>query len=319
MSGAMPLDDAVQILPAQASSVAADVDALFYAILAACVIVCLILFVLIWRFSLKYWHSRDADREAHEPQGFRLEFAWTVIPLLVFIGFFVWGARLYLKIEVPPPDALQVHALARQWMWKFEHPGGQREINTLHVPLGRPVTVTLISQDVIHSFFVPAFRIKQDVLPNRYTRIWFEAIEPGRFRLFCAEFCGTSHAGMRGEVIVMPPAEYQAWLASSAPAESLVARGQRMFRSAGCSGCHDPRSTVHAPDLHGIFGRTVQLRGGATAVADEAYLRDSMLLPDSRVTAGFAPLMPSFAGQLDEGEITAIIAYIKSLDAGDSE
>jgi cytochrome c oxidase subunit 2 len=236
-----------------------------------------------------------------------------LIPFLLSLVFFVWAASLFFRLYHPPAGALNIDVVAKQWMWKFQHTGGQREIDVLHVPAGEPVELTMISQDVIHSLFLPALRIKQDVLPDRYTRLWFNADTPGEYLLECAEFCGTEHSHMRGRFIVMAPADYQRWLDQSATDETLAAEGERLFRSYGCSGCHAVGGAIRAPSLAGIYGRPVPLADGTTVIADERYIRDSILMPRRQIAAGYQPVMPSFAGRIPEEELVAVIAYIQSL------
>ncbi|MFP5405298.1 MAG: cytochrome c oxidase subunit II, partial [Gammaproteobacteria bacterium] len=260
----------------------------------------------------KYRRGSHADRTGRRLQSLPVELTWTLIPLAMFIGVFAWSFFLFAELHTPPADATTIYVVAKQWMWKVQHPGGQREINVLHVPLGQAVRLTMTSQDVIHDFFVPAFRIKQDVLPGRYTQLWFTATELGEFPLFCAEYCGMDHSMMIGSVVVMRPADYANWLGGHAGVESLAARGALLFRRNGCSGCHGANSTVHAPDLNGLYGRAVQLSDGSTVIADARYIRDSILLPRSQVVAGFAPIMPSFQGELSEEDLLALIAYIES-------
>jgi len=306
-------------LPPAASSVAPSVDALFYAVLGTTGLVALgILVVLVW-FGIRYRAASPRPRHPDIPAAQarlrrRVEAAWTLAPLLLFCAAFVWAARLYVERATAPPDAMRIDVVARQWMWKFAHAGGQREIDELHVPRGEAVRLVMTSQDVIHSFFVPAFRVKQDVLPGRYTEVWFTATQDGRFHLFCAEYCGTDHAGMGGgEVIVQEPAEFQRWLADHGTPLDAAARGAALFRANGCSGCHGPAAVVHAPDLAGLYGRQVPLADGRVVVADERYLRDSILLPQQDVAAGYAPIMPSFAGRISEEDLADLLAYLRSL------
>lgn len=221
--------------------------------------------------------------------------------------------QLYFNLFNPPENTLDINVVARQWMWKTQHPGGRREINELHVTAGTPVRLTMISQDVIHSFYVPALRQKMDVLPDRYTSMWFEANRPGRYLLECAEFCGTDHSAMRGELVVMEPAAYERWLRVGQPDDTLAETGARLFRSYGCSGCHAGNATVRAPRLEGLFGRPVPLAEGGTTIADRQYIRDSILLPNRHVVAGYEPIMPSFRDQIGEEDMLALIAYIQSL------
>jgi cytochrome c oxidase subunit 2 len=241
-----------------------------------------------------------------------LEIGWTAAALLIAFGLFAWGADLYAERVRPPADALHVLGLGKQWMWTFEHPGGQREIDELHIPVGRPVVVELASQDVIHSFFVPAFRVKQDAVPGMSTNVWFEATQPGSYQLFCAEFCGTQHSAMHGTVFAMQPEEFAAWLDAQPAGDDLAARGGQLFRALGCSGCH-MGGNVRAPDLAGIYGRPVALADSTTVVADTRYIRDSILDPAKEVAAGYDPIMPSFAGLLGEDELQELVAYIRSL------
>jgi len=308
------LSSGFRLLHAAASAQASRTDALFLAMLLLCGTVAVVLLVLVTWFSLRYRRSRVVDRTPpRQMKG--IEVAWTVTPLLIFFGVFGWAARDYVTMADPPADALPISVVARQWMWKLQHRNGRREINELHVPLGQPVRLLMTSQDAIHSFFVPAFRLKQDVVPGRYTGLWFTATKLGEFRLFCAEYCGTDHSQMLGRIVVMPPAEYTRWLGSGNEQPSLAQYGFALFRSLGCSGCHEPASTVHAPSLDGILGRTVHLQDGRTIVADENYVRDSILVPRKDVVAGFAPVMPSFAGQVSEEDIEALIAYLRSTGA----
>lgn len=308
--------------PEQASSLAGEVDALFWTLTAVTGAVTLLIAFLLVFFSVRYRRQKVRERGSRlsKKTQTRMEIAWTILPLLVFLVFFGWGADLYLRLEQAPADPLQLQGIAKQWMWKFQHPDGQREINELHVPLNRPVQITLVSQDVIHSFFVPAFRVKQDVLPGRYTQVWFEPIKTGEYHLFCAEFCGTEHSQMRGRVIVMEQAEYQQWLDRQGAVQTPAERGAALFRALGCSGCHFNSKTVRAPSLYGLYGRpvAVAINGAVTTViADEGYIRDAILLPEKHIVAGFEPIMPSFQGQLGEDDLLDIIAYVKSLDLAD--
>lgn len=299
-------------LLARASSFAGPVDTLLlFMLLLSAAIVLGVCTVLVW-FAVKYRRGSAADRGGASSRGLGIELTWTLLPLAIFLGLFVWSIGLFARMETPPDDAMPIYVVAKQWMWKAQHPGGQREINQLHVPLGVPVKLLLTSEDVIHSFYIPAFRVKQDVLPDRYTELWFEATEAGAFRLYCSEFCGTDHARMDGTVTVLPQAEYQAWLARGAPPQGLAERGAALFREHGCSGCHTPGSTVRAPPLDGIYGKAVPLSDGSTVTADASYIRDSILLPGKQVVAGYAPVMPSFAGQISEEDIQALVAYVQS-------
>ncbi|MDQ6640596.1 MAG: cytochrome c oxidase subunit II [Pseudomonadota bacterium] len=300
-----------------ASSVAGRTDALFMAMLILCGGVALVLLVLIVFFSIRYRRGAKVNRRM-SGRGLRpLEIAWTTTPFLIFMGLYGWAANDFISLYQPPPAALPVMVVAKQWMWKLQHRNGRREINELHVPRGQPVRLLMTSQDAIHSFFVPAFRLKQDAVPGRYTTLWFEATELGEFRLFCAEYCGSEHSQMIGRIVVMPPAEFARWLAAGPREPGLAQYGFALYRQFGCSGCHGAGSSVHAPSLDGLIGRTVHLQDGRSIVADENYVRDSILLPAKDIVAGFLPVMPSFAGQLSEEDIQALIAYLRSTGAAD--
>lgn len=308
------------LLPRQSSTLAPQVDAVFLGLVVISTLVLVVVTLLLLRFAIHYRHSNPrANREDRIKTRveYMFEFSWTLVPALIFIGFFAWSAWLYVRMYDIPPGGLQIQAVGKQWMWKFQHPGGQWEINELHVPAGEKVVVTLASQDVIHSFFVPDFRVKRDAVPGMFNQVWFEATEPGVHQLFCAEYCGSSHSKMRGRVVVLSREDYAAWLQRQQTEASLAAQGGELFRDYGCSGCHTRNSPVHAPDLAGLYGRPVQLSDGSSVIADEAYIRDSILLPQKQVVIGFEPIMPSFAGQIEEEDILKIIEFIKSLQPGE--
>jgi cytochrome c oxidase subunit 2 len=307
------------LFPEQASTLASRVDALYYYLVAVSGFFVSLIFVLIFIFAVKYRRRSEDEQPRPILTNLPLEITWIVIPFILAMIMFGWGASLFFTVSRPPAEALEIFVIGQQWMWKFQHPEGRREINELHVPVGYPVKLTITSQDVIHSFYVPAFRIKMDAVPGHYTSTWFEATKTGTFHLFCAEYCGTAHAGMGGRVVVMTPSEYEEWLRIGAPEESLVAAGARLFRELGCSGCHDPNATVRAPLLEGIYGKPVPLESGAVVIADERYLRDSILLPQKDIVAGYAAVMPSFQGRISEEELMQIIAYIRSRGEGISE
>ena len=305
-------------LPPEASTIAPRVDLLLYVVTLVTGTVAVAIFATMIVFGIRYRAASKTPRAEDIPAlqaraRRRVETAWTLIPLALFIGSFAWAARLYMVRAAAPANAIELFVVAKQWMWKLQHPGGQREIDEMHIPRGQPIKLLMTSQDVIHSFFVPAFRLKQDVLPGRYTQMWFTATRTGRFHLFCAEYCGTDHARMGGDVVVMEPAEFARWLDAHRGAEDMASRGADLFRHYGCSGCHGANASVHAPNLAGLFGRPVPLSDGTTVVADERYIRDSILLPAREVAAGYAPIMPSFAGRIGEDDILDLIAYVKSL------
>jgi cytochrome c oxidase subunit 2 len=237
------------------------------------------------------------------------------VPLVIFLCFFAWGSLLYYKMEEPPDDAIPVYVVAKQWMWKLEHLDGRREINQLHVPVGRDIKLVMASEDVIHSFFVPAFRVKQDIVPGRYMTLWFKPTRTGAYLLECAEYCGTDHSRMVGTIYVLSDADYGRWLRAGSVPASMATQGRQLFQHFGCSGCHGPASTVHAPDLNGVFGSLVHLQNGKTKLADEEYIHDSVIQPSKDIVAGFADKMPSFKGQISETQLLQIIAYIKSLSS----
>ncbi|HEY6250487.1 MAG TPA: cytochrome c oxidase subunit II [Candidatus Angelobacter sp.] len=298
--------------PDQASTLAPQVDALYLFLVLITTFFSLLIAVLIIYFAIKYRAS--TGRQAEQIHGSTLlEIVWTVIPLGISMVIFLWGAALYFHIQRPPGNPLEVYGVAKQWMWKFEYPGGQREINSLHVPTGRPVKVTLVSQDVIHSFFVPAFRVKTDVLPNRYMTSWFEATTPGTYHLFCSQYCGTKHSGMIGEVVVMKPEDFAAWLESGKAEGSLAASGEKLFQQFGCTTCHRPDSGARGPNLEGLYGRPVRMQDNRVVIADENYIRESILNPNAKIVSGFQPIMPTFQGVINEEGMLQIIAYIKSM------
>jgi cytochrome c oxidase subunit 2 len=301
------------VLPVAASKIAQQTDNLYWGLICASAAVCLVVFMPIIYFLFKYRCGKPADRTPPHLPEYRIEITWTIVPLLIFMCFYAWGAKHYFEIERPPPNAMEIDVVGKQWMWKIQHPQGNREINELHVPLGRTVKLLMTSQDVIHSFFLPEFRIKQDVVPGRYTTEWFQADRLGTFHLFCSEYCGTSHSKMEGRVVVMSPADYQAWLTRGAPGSTLVQSGEKLFRELGCSGCHMGSSVVRAPPLEGVFGKPVPLNDGEVVTADEGYLRDSILFPAKQIVGGYTNDMPSFNGKISEDELLQVIAYLKSL------
>lgn len=309
----MTLPLAVWFLPERASNLASEVDALFYGLLILCGLVTLGVCAAISWFCLRYRRGSKATRQAElKPTYF--EIAWSAIPLVIFMVIFVLAGAVYFHMGKPPANAVEIHVVGKQWMWKVQHPTGRREINELHLLVNQPVKLLMTSQDVIHDVFVPAFRTKQDVLPGRYTVEWFIPTKPGRYHLFCAEYCGTDHSLMGGWVHVLDADAYARWLADGNTNESVVAAGARLFQARGCAGCHAPNATVHAPLLNGIYGHPVALSTGRTIIADEQYLHDSILLPKKDITAGYPDsIMPTYQGQLGEEEVMQLIAYIKAL------
>lgn len=299
--------------PEQASTIARSVDNLHFFITAVTLFFTFLIFSIIFYFMIKYRRRSPDERPKPIEGSLPLEILWTAIPTLIVAVIFVWGSSLYFQNAEPPAGSMEIFVTGKQWMWKIEHPEGQREINELHVPLGRPVKLTMTSEDVIHDFFVPAFRVKKDVLPGRYTTLWFEPTKLGTFHLFCAQYCGAFHAGMIGSVIVLEPDAYERWLAGGVQGESMEAAGQKIFQQSGCSTCHLADGTGPAPSLLGVYGQAVRLNNGQTVTADDTYVRESILQPRAKIVQGYAPIMPSFQGQLTAEQITSLVAYIRLL------
>jgi cytochrome c oxidase subunit 2 len=301
------------LFPERASTMAWRVDALYLFLIAISVFFSLLIAGLIVYFAVKY-RRRAANAVGASIHGsLLLEIGWSVIPFMICMVIFVWGASVFFAMSHPPDETLNIYVVGKQWMWKFQHLDGQREINELHVPVDRAVKLIMTSEDVIHDVFVPAFRVKADVLPGRYTHIWFQATRPGRYHLFCAEYCGTRHSGMIGEIVVMDPSEYQTWLSGGAPEGSLASTGEKLFQDLACVTCHRADVQGRGPVLQGLFGKPVLLQSGETVVADEAYIRESILRPSAKITAGFQPIMPTFQGLISEEQLLALIEYVKSL------
>jgi cytochrome c oxidase subunit 2 len=302
-----------RLFPPQASTTAGEVDALYFVLIAISLFFIAVVFLPIVFFCFKYRRGSKADRSNPSSGNNLVEFGWTTLPMLMGLCLFAWGAIDYFRIERKPDNAIDVQVVGKQWMWKIQHAEGKREINELHIPVDRTVALTLTSQDVIHSFFVPAFRVKQDVVPGKYTSEWFKPTRVGEYHIFCSQYCGTQHAQMIGRVVVMQPQAYALWLKTGEQAESIVRAGERLFHDRGCSGCHSPNSQFHAPLLQGLYRKPVPLADGTMVTADDQYLRDSILQPGKQITAGYANIMPSFSGHLTEEEIMQLIAYVKAI------
>ncbi|MBE1161540.1 cytochrome c oxidase subunit II [Dyella acidiphila] len=296
----------------QASSFAPSIDHMFDAMVILCGVVAIGVFAVMIGMCIVYRRGSKADRSIPVAQQMGIELAWTLIPFLLFVGIFAWSIRLWVHLRSPPADSLTIYVVAKQWMWKVQHPDGRREIDALHVPLGKPVRLIMTSEDVVHSFYIPAFRIKQDVVPGRYTQLWFKATQAGNFQLYCSEYCGTNHAAMLGTVSVLPASDYARWLVS-VTAMTPEQRGRQLFVQMGCSGCHDPQSGIRAPDLHGLYNMPVHLNDGTVVQADDAYLRESIVFPASKIVQGYTPIMPTYQHRVDEEGILALIAYIRSI------
>ena len=303
----------LRLFPEQASTFAPDVDHLLYFLLAVAAFFTLAIFCSIFYFAIHYRRRSETELPRAIHGGMALEILWSVIPFGLTMVMFTWGASIYFNESRPPDNALDVYVVGKQWMWKLEHLGGQREINELHIPVGRAVRLTMTSEDAIHSFFVPAFRTKQDAVPGRYTTTWFTPTKVGKYHLFCAEYCGTNHSRMGGWIYVMAPRDYEAWLSGGASGGSLAENGQKLFDELACGNCHKPDGSGRCPSLTGLFGKTVQLAGGATVKADEGYIRESILQPQAKIVAGYGPIMPTFQGLVTEEGVLQLIEYIKSL------
>lgn len=299
--------------PVAASAHAAQVDHLVLAFFGLACLLTAPVFILIAVFAVRYRRGRAVDRSHPASRNVWLETSWALIPFAFTLVFFWQGARLFDAQRDAGPDPVVVNVVGKQWMWKFEHPGGQREINELHLPAGRRVQLVMTSQDVIHSLFVPALREKQDAVPGRYTRLAFTPDRPGEYAIRCAEFCGFDHAVMGGRLVVMAPRDYASWLAHWPTDGSLAVQGERLFQASGCGGCHGVGSTVRSPPLDGLFGHSVPLQDGRIVTADAAYLRNSILRPNKDIVAGYPAVMPTFEGRLDEAEVLRLVAYLQSL------
>lgn len=300
------------LFPPQASEAAARVDALYLFLVGLTIVMSVLIAGLLAYFAIRYRRNSRADRSGAVDGSTRLELIWSIIPLAIVMFIFVWSAGIYIHLTSPPKDTMDIQVVGKRWMWKLQHLNGRREINELHVPVGRPVKLLMTSEDVIHSFYVPAFRIKMDVLPGRYTTTWFTATKPGRYHLFCAEYCGTKHSRMIGWVEVMEPDAYQAWMAGQSLDASPAMEGERLFTKMGCITCHNPQSAGRGPSLEGVYGSKVRLEGGGEVTADDAYLRESIVDPRARQVQGYEALMPTYRGLIGEEGLMHLIEYIKS-------
>jgi cytochrome c oxidase subunit 2 len=313
--------------PVQASTLAESVDLLYVFLIGVSMFFGLLIATLLVVFAVRFRRRSPYEVPPVIHGSTALELAWTLIPFTLSMGIFIWGAVLYFEMARPPDNAHEIFVVGKQWMWKLQHLEGRREINELHVPVGQAIKLTMTSEDVIHSFYVPAFRMKADVLPGRYSTTWFEATRIGEYHLFCAEYCGTEHSHMIGKVVVMEPADFQQWL-SAAPSSATsagplaaaateavapAAAGAALFAQRACATCHQAQHGSLGPSLVGLYGQPVVLTDGRTITADDAYLRESILNPQAKVVEGYQPMMPTFQGQLDEEQILQLIQYIKSL------
>jgi len=301
------------LFPEQASTFAHNVDALYLFLIAVTAFFSLLIGALVVVFAIKYRRKATDEVALEVHESGLLEIVWTVIPFGLVLVMFFWGAKVFFQITRPPADSIEIYVTAKQWMWKLEHTDGRREMNELHVPVGQPVRLTMASEDVIHSFFVPAFRFKRDVVPGRFSTAWFEATKPGKYHLFCAEFCGTRHSNMIGWIYVMTPADYQAWLSGGTSGETLASAGAKRFVEQACNTCHGEQKGSRGPSLSGLYGRTVRMQSGQTLAADEAYIRESIVNPQAKLLEGYPPIMPTYQGLISEEGLLQLTAYIKSL------
>src|ERR1017187_6019892 len=300
------------LFPREASTIAPYMDALYFFLLGMTFTGVALVATIITVFSLRY--RRSVHPVATQIEGSTLlEATWTIIPLGIFLVAFVWGALLYFRIYNPPVNSMNIYIVGKQWMWKAEHPGGQHEINSLHVPTGQPVQLTMISQDVFHSFSIPAFRVKREAIPGRYTTVWFQATAVGTYHLFCTQYCGTDHSEMIGDVIVMTPEDFKKWLESSTSGNSLAQNGERLFASLSCNACHNTRPDARGPSLANVYNAKLMLTNGQSIIADDAYLRQAILNPSQHITEGYAPIMPTYQGQISEEGLIDLVEYIKNL------
>jgi cytochrome c oxidase subunit 2 len=307
------------LFPPSASSVSGEMDMLYLFIVAICAFFTVLVAALVVFFTLRYRrrHAEEVGADIHG--SLSLELAWTFIPFVLSMVMFGWGASMFFRLASPPANAMDVFVVGKQWMWKIQHPEGVREINELHVPLGRPVRITLGSEDVIHDFSIPAFRVKMDAVPGKLTTMWFEATQLGTFHIFCAQYCGTKHSGMIGAVIVMTPQDYEAWLAGGRSTGTAAQNGERLFTDLACVTCHKADSSGRGPSLLGIYGSRVTLTDGRTVIADENYLRESIMNSQAKVVQGYQGIMPTFQGMVTEENLIQLIAYLKTLKPAATE
>jgi cytochrome c oxidase subunit II len=298
------------IRPDQASTIAQGVDHLYYFLTAVDLSFTFVIFLTILYFAVRYRRRAKGERPPQIETFLPLEIFWTAVPLGLCVVMFLWSASLYIRNSRPPRASAEIFVIGKQWMWKLQHPEGPSEINELHIPVGQPIQLTMTSLDVIHDFFIPAFRVKKDVVPGRYSTIWFEATQTGKYHLFCAQYCGAFHSQMTGWVYVMTPADYERWLSGSVKTTSMAESGAVLYEQFGCITCH---GTGKGPPYAGLYGSTVRLSDGSTVVADDPYLRESILEPSAKIVAGYPPIMPTFQGQISEEQILELLAYIKSL------
>jgi cytochrome c oxidase subunit 2 len=304
----------VPLFPERASTFASEVDALYFYLIGISVFFTILIVALLFYFAVRYREKEKFQNGAEIHGSLILETTWTAIPFFIAMTIFLGGAIVYYNQYRPPKDAMEIYVVGKQWMWKFQHPTGQREINELHVPVGQKIKLIMTTEDVVHDLYIPAFRTKADAVPGRYTTLWFEATKPGKYHLYCAEYCGLNHSGMGGWVYVMEQKDYENWLAGNVSNQTPAQAGKELFEAKlGCASCHQQTNQGRGPSLVGIFGKQVKLTNGQTVVADEEYIRNSILNPQGQIVEGYQPIMPTFKGQVTEEQLVALVAYIKSL------
>jgi cytochrome c oxidase subunit 2 len=299
--------------PQQASEQAATMDALYFFLVAVTAFFAVLIAVLVAVFAVKFHRKHDEEVGDAIHGSLALELLWTIIPLGITMVMFVWGAQVFFHMTRPPKSAMEIYVVGKQWMWKAQHLDGAREINELHVPVGRPVKLVMGSEDVIHSFFIPDFRVKADVIPGRFNTLWFTATKPGKYHIFCTQYCGTKHSNMIGWVTVLAPSDYQDWLSGGSSGGSMAQNGAKLFTDLACVSCHLDNAQGQGPMLKGAYGKPILLANGQTVTMDDAYIRESILNPQAKVVAGFQPIMPTFQGLVTEEQLLQLIAYVKSL------
>jgi len=306
----------VPFVPDSASTMSWKVDAVYFYLSGVTLFFTLLISAILVFFVIRYRRRTPYEIPRPIAGSHKLETLWTVIPFLISMTIFGWAAKVYFDQSSPPKNAMEVYVVGKQWMWKIQHSTGQREINELHVPIGKKIKLIMTTEDVIHDFFVPAFRVKSDVVPGKYTTLWFEATKTGKFDFYCAEYCGMNHSGMIGSVVVMESREFDNWLSGNTSNTTPAVAGQQLFQTLGCVSCHGATGEGgRGPALNGLFGRETPLVGGQKITADEAYIRESILNPQAQLVDGFGPIMPTFQGQISEDQLVQLLAYIKSLQA----
>lgn len=313
LNSAAALAALIPLHPPTASNVAGQVDEVFYFLTFITVFFSVLIFGCIFYFMIKYRRRSEDDLPEQIHGSLPLEVIWTVIPSIICAVIFVWSSYLYVRNSRPPRNATDIYVIGKQWMWHIQHPEGPREIDTLHIPVNQAIKLTMTSQDVIHAFYIPAFRVKKSVLPGSYNEIWFTPDKVGKFHLYCTEYCGAGHSKMIGWVYVMSQRDYTAWLDGQMKDQSMAQEGARLFAQLGCSTCHAANGTGQGPSLEGIYGKPETLKDGSTRIVDETLIRQAIITPNSVLLPKYPPIMPTFQGQVNELQVLQLMAYIKSL------